>query len=62
MPNQSLFARLGYILLGALLLHLLWATLSLVMQKALLPTPWAVYAHMPTAWQEGMAGHDGSRL
>lgn len=39
MPNQSLFARLGYILLGALLLHLLWATLSLVMQKALLPTP-----------------------
>ena len=57
MPNQSLFARLGYILLGALLLHLLWATLSLVMQKALLPTPWAVYAHMPTAWQEGMAGH-----
>ena len=57
MPNKSLFARLGYILLGALLLHLLWATLSLVMQKALLPTPWAVYTHMPTAWQEGMAGH-----
>ena len=55
MPNKSLFARLGYILLGALLLHLLWATLSLVMQKALLPTPWAVYAHMPTAGTSWLA-------
>lgn len=57
MPNKSFFIRLGYILLGATLLHLLWVILALALQKPLLPTPWAVYTHIPTAWQEGMAQH-----
>lgn len=49
--------RLGHILLGAFLLHLIWALLAVVLHQPLLPAPWAVYAHTTEAWTGGMAQH-----
>lgn len=60
MPRPT--RRIMEILLGAILLHLIWIALALLMDSAVLPMPWAVWEALPNAWAHSMPQHLGTSL